>query len=88
MLLVDLNANDKITGIEFVGAKQFGIKRFAALLRNAQNRPVSAFENPEAVADAVDQVGKPQRNLNPGDLTCPSFGLVPRKGWPPCFLTH
>lgn len=56
MLLVDLNAEDKITGIEFVGAKKFGIKRFAELLREAQN-PVPGLEIPEAVADAVEQIG-------------------------------
>jgi uncharacterized protein YuzE len=57
MLLVDLNAEEKITGIEFVGAKQFGVKHFAELLRGAHNGLVSELENPEAVADAVDQVG-------------------------------
>ena len=57
MLVVDLNAEDKITGIEFVGARQFGIKRFAELLREAQHRPVPGLQNPEAVAEAVDQVG-------------------------------
>jgi uncharacterized protein YuzE len=57
MLVVDLNAEDKITGIEFVGAKQFGIKRFAELLRDAQNRADLGLENPEAVADAVEQIG-------------------------------
>ena len=57
MLVVDLNAEDKITGIEFVGAKQFGIKRFAELLRDAQNRADLGLKNPEAVADAVEQIG-------------------------------
>jgi hypothetical protein len=57
MLLVDLNAEEKITGIEFVDAKQFGVKLFAELLRGAHNRFVPGLENPEAVADAVDQVG-------------------------------
>jgi len=57
MLVVDLNAEDKITGIEFVGAKQFGIKRFAELLRDAQNRADLGLENPEAVVDAVEQIG-------------------------------
>lgn len=56
MLLVDLNAEDKITGIEFVGAKQFGIKRFAELLRDADHQPIPGLEHPEALADAVDQV--------------------------------
>jgi uncharacterized protein YuzE len=57
MLLVDLNAEEKITGIEFVDAKQFGVKLFAELLRGAHNRFVPGLENLEAVADAVDQVG-------------------------------
>jgi uncharacterized protein YuzE len=56
MLLVDLNAEDKITGIEFVGAKRFGIKRFAELLRDAHHQPIPGLEDPEAVAHAVDQV--------------------------------
>jgi uncharacterized protein YuzE len=55
MLLVDLNAEDKITGIEFVGAKQFGIKRFAELLRGAEHKPIPGLQDPEAVAGAVDQ---------------------------------
>ena len=58
MLVVDLNAEDKISGIEFVGAKQFGIKRFAELLRDAQHRPIPGLEDPEALADAVDQAGQ------------------------------
>jgi uncharacterized protein YuzE len=56
LLLVDLNAKEKITGIEFVGAKQFGVKHFAEL-RGMHNHLVSGFANPDAVADAVDQVG-------------------------------
>ena len=42
-----------------VGAKRLGMKRFAELLRDAQNHPVPVpgLEDPEAVADAVDQVG-------------------------------
>ena len=56
MLLVDLNAEGKITGIEFVGAKQFGIKRFAELLRGVHHHPIPGIEDPEAVADVVDQV--------------------------------
>jgi hypothetical protein len=45
------------TGIEFVGAKQFGVRHFAELLRGAHNGLVPGLENPGAVADAVDQVG-------------------------------
>jgi len=56
MLLVDLNAEGKITGIEFVGARQFGIKRFAELLRGEHHHPIPGIEDPEAVADVVDQV--------------------------------
>jgi len=52
-----LTPSIKITGIEFVGAKQFGIKHFAELLRGTHNRLFPGLENPEAVADAVDQVG-------------------------------
>jgi hypothetical protein len=58
MLLVDLNAEGKITGIEFVGAKQFGIKRFAELLRGVHHHPIPGIEDPEAVADVVDQVSE------------------------------
>jgi len=56
MLLVDLNGEDKITGIEFVGAKQFGIKRFAELLRDTHYQPIPGLEDPEVLADVVDQV--------------------------------
>ena len=58
MLLVDLNAEGKITGIEFVGAKQFGIKRFAELLRGVHHHPIPGIEDPEAVADVADQVSE------------------------------
>jgi uncharacterized protein YuzE len=58
ILMVDLNAEDKITGIEFVGAKEFGIKRFAELLRDAVRGPIPGLEDPEAVANAVDQIGE------------------------------
>jgi uncharacterized protein YuzE len=58
MLLVDLNAEGKITGIEFVGAKQFGIKRFAELLRDADHHPIPGLEDPVAIADAVDKVSE------------------------------
>jgi uncharacterized protein YuzE len=57
ILLVDLNAEEKITGIEFVGAKQFGVRHFAELLRGSHNGLVPGLENREAVADVVDRVG-------------------------------
>ncbi|MBV8277768.1 MAG: DUF2283 domain-containing protein [Verrucomicrobia bacterium] len=57
MLLLDLNADDKITGIEFVGAKQFGLKHFAKLLHAERYRLASGLKNPDAVVNAVDQVG-------------------------------
>jgi uncharacterized protein YuzE len=57
MLLVDLNAEDRITGIEFVGVKQFGIKRFAELVRDAARGPIPGLEDPEAVANAVEHIG-------------------------------
>jgi hypothetical protein len=46
LLLVDLNAEEKITGIEFVGAKQFGVKHFAELLRGMHNRLVPDSQIP------------------------------------------
>jgi len=56
MLLLDVSAENKITGIEFVGARQFDVKRFAELLRGVRTGLVPGFDNSEAVADAVDRV--------------------------------
>lgn len=57
MLLVDFNADNKITGIEFVGAKQFGLKHFMKLLRAERNRFAHGLENADAVVSAVDHIG-------------------------------
>jgi uncharacterized protein YuzE len=57
MLLVDLNAENKITGIEFVGAKQFGVKHCVKLLQAEPNRLVHGLDDPEAVVNAVDRAG-------------------------------
>jgi uncharacterized protein YuzE len=63
MLLADLNADDKITDIEFVGAKQIGIKRLidwghavwdAALRRWAAvaKQPLGAWPFPAFALDS------------------------------------